>query len=45
MTYKIDACQFLARCSALLAQCQDNVMSGHGADGLVSQWDSTIKSP
>ena len=32
-----------------LIQCQDNVtewyISGHGVDGLVSQWGCTIKSP
>ena len=52
MTYKVDTCRFVARCLALLGgkdwltQCQDNVtgISGHGADGVVSQWGSTIES-
>ena len=51
--FKIKTCRFLARHSVLveqgkdwLAQCEDNVtdVSGHGAGGLVFQWDSTIKS-
>ena len=55
MTYKVDTCRFLARCSALLGQGKDwlaqyqyNVTDGelgHGDGGLVSQWGSTIKSP
>ena len=54
---KIETSRFLARHSALLgqgkdqlAQHQDNVtewdgISGHVADGLISKWGSTIKSP
>ena len=53
MTYKIDACRFLARWSALLGYAstcwlsvrimQLSGLSDHCADDMVSQWGGTIK--
>ena len=54
MTYQLDACCYLAWCSAIIGQIKDwfkqyqdnvTVIKRHCIEGLVPQWNSTMKSP